>query len=107
MRHSLYGTPSEFGQQLVLCRLVGDGDARAEVLSQVGGHLPDRIRLHGTRNEDSVLPVVVIHGEFHRDDDSAMLHLDDFDTEPFPLYASLSGNYGITRERVLTDTHRF
>ena len=103
MRHSLYGTPSEFGQQLVLCRLVGDGDARAEVLSQVGGHLPDRIRLHGTRNEDSVLSVVVIHGEFHRNDDSAMLHLDDFDTEPFSLYASLSGNYGITWERVPAD----
>ena len=29
LRDTLYGTLSEFGKQLVTCRLVGDGDARA------------------------------------------------------------------------------
>ena len=32
LRYTLYGTLSEFGKQLVACRLVSDGDARAEIL---------------------------------------------------------------------------
>ena len=35
LRDTLYGTLSEFGKQLVTCRLVGDGDARAEILPQI------------------------------------------------------------------------
>ncbi len=35
LRDTLYGTLPEFGKQLVACRLVGDGDARAEILPQL------------------------------------------------------------------------
>ena len=43
LRHALYGPPSKLGEELVACLLVGDGDGRAEILSHVGGHFPDRI----------------------------------------------------------------
>lgn len=43
LRDTLYGTLPEFGKQLVACRLVGDGDARAEILPQIGGNLLDSV----------------------------------------------------------------
>ena len=107
LRHALDGTLAEFGKQLVLCRLVGDGDARAEVLPQVGRHLLDRTCLHRPRDEDTVLPVVVMHGEFHGNDYAVIFHLDDLDAEPFSLYTPFARDKGIARKGVPADTHRF
>ena len=68
LRHALYGPSSKLGEKLVACRLVGDGDGRAEILSHVGGHFPYRIRFRRTGNEYPGLSVTVQHGQFHGND---------------------------------------
>lgn len=86
LRDTLYGTLPEFRKQLVACRLVGDGDARAEILPQIGGNLLDGVCFHGSRNEDAFLSVIVIHGKFHGDDGTAIFHLKDNGSDTCNLF---------------------
>ena len=107
LRDTLYGTHPEFGKQLVACRLVGDGDARAEILPQISGNLLDSVCFHGSRNEDAFLSVIVIHGKFHGDDGTAIFNLKDIDVKPFSLYAPFSDEQGVFGKDMLSYTHRF
>ena len=105
LRHALYGPSSKLGEKLVTCRLVGDGDGRAEILSHVGGHFPYRIRFRRTGNEYPVLSVTVQHGQFHGNDIAVIFDLQDFNAKPLALDTSLTGQQGIAGKHISSHTH--
>ena len=105
LRHALYGTATYFGQQLVSGRLVGDGYARSEVLTQICRHLLCRTRLHGAGYEDSRLSVIVVDGKFYGNDRSVMLHLKNLDVESFAFDAAFTRDEGVSWQYILPDTH--
>lgn len=101
LRHALYGTTTYFGQQLVSGRLVGDGDARSEVLPQICRHLLCCACLHGAGDEDSRLSVIVVDGKFYGNDRSVMLHLKNLDVEPFAFDAAFTRDEGVSWQYIL------
>ena len=90
---------------MVSGRLVGDGYARSEVLTQICRHLLRRTRLHGAGDEDSRLSVIVVDGKFYGNDCSVMLHLKNLYVEPFAFDAAFTRDEGVSWQYILPDTH--
>ena len=74
----------------------GDIDAAAQRAAHVGGNLPDGVHFHRIGNEDTGLPVCVIHRQFHRYDRARVLQRRNFNIEPFALNLCRAYHHRIT-----------
>ena len=82
LARALYQTLAQVGGELCPC-VGGYIDAAAQRAAHVGGDLSDCVHFHRVRNEDTGLPVRVIHQEFHRNDSAVIFQRRDSDVEPF------------------------
>ena len=70
LARALYQPLAQVGGELRPC-VGGDIDAAAQRAAHVGGNLPDGVHFHRVGNEDTGLPVRVIHRQLYRDNRTA------------------------------------
>ena len=105
LARALYQPLAQVGGELCPC-VGGYIDAAAQRSAHVGGNLPNGIHFHRVRNEDTGLPVRVIHLQLYRDNRTSIFQRRDFNIKPFALNLCRAYHHRITGDDFVRYRHR-